>query len=454
MAGQVFSIEYSNIPKVSFPSKTGMEKYLKEESKVWTPLLEEIAAHNQLQTINANRRTINADSLRTAFDRLIKKIDNPREFNRATQQFQGDALLPPPSSSIEGQLILGLFENNRKQDAFCAYIWFVNHMLQIQENSRHEIGRMIDRGKQLSIGAYAAEALPFRQTSSQKLAGAARSAEAHALSLSEEVKNAQAIKKEHEEELLGYRELWQKRAAKIEKLIVRRERHRRNQHKSWIKVIESQVEDKFLGAERRLDALNRANKQVQDKRQAEFDKLLDLFHTQLRLRAPVQLWEKRSTQHSRRSVYALYSFGVLTLITIGAGALIPFLVGDYIAGSFFTQVCDEADPATCQREFSAKGPLTIGGILVIISLMMWTIRLQYRVFLSERHLALDASEKQAFAETFLAMREGDDVGAGNEAIVLASLFRPTQDGIINDDESAVDLSAAAILAKQLGRSGN
>lgn len=454
MADQVFSIEYSNIPKVVFPSKTGMQKYLKEESKVWAPLLEEIGAHSQLQSINANWRTTDAKSLQSAFDRLMEKLDDSQDFNLATQQHHGFVFLPPPSSSIEGQLILGLFENDRKYDAFCTYIWFVNHMLQIQRNNRQPVEKMIDRGKQLSIGAYAAAALPFRQTSSQRLAGAARSAEAHALSLSEEVKSAQAINKKHEDNLRGFRVSWQERAKRFEKLIARRERHRRNQHTSWIKMIESQVEDKFLGAERRLDALNRANKQVQDKRQAEFDRLLDLFHTQLRLRAPVQLWEKRATQHNRRSVYALFSFGVLTLITIGAGALIPFLAGDYIAGSFFTQVCDEADPAICQREFSAKGPLTIAGILVIMSLMMWTIRLQYRVFLSERHLSLDASEKQAFAETFLAMREGDDVGAGNEAIVLASLFRPTQDGIINDDENAVDLSAAAILAKQLGRSGN
>ena len=56
-----------------------------------------------------------------------------------------------------------------------------------------------------------------------------------------------------------------------------------------------------------------------------------------------------------------------------------------------------------------------------------------------------------FFQDLLAMKEGEDVGADNEAIVLAALFRPTQDGIIKDDESGVDLSAAAILAKQLGR---
>lgn len=86
-----------------------------------------------------------------------------------------------------------------------------------------------------------------------------------------------------------------------------------------------------------------------------------------------------------------------------------------------------------------------------MSMAMWSIRLQYRIYLSERHLALDASEKMAFAETYLAIKEGGGVGTDNEAIVLASLFRPTQDGIIKDDENALDLSAAAVLAKQLSR---
>ncbi|WP_228848372.1 DUF6161 domain-containing protein [Halocynthiibacter styelae] len=85
-----------------------------------------------------------------------------------------------------------------------------------------------------------------------------------------------------------------------------------------------------------------------------------------------------------------------------------------------------------------------------MSLILWGIRLQYRVYLSERHLALDAGEKKAFAQAFLAFREDKSVGADNEAIVLASLFRPTQDGIIRDDGASLDISAAALLAKQLG----
>jgi hypothetical protein len=61
--------------------------------------------------------------------------------------------------------------------------------------------------------------------------------------------------------------------------------------------------------------------------------------------------------------------------------------------------------------------------------------------------------QNAFVPTYLARPEGDDVGNANETVVLASLFRPTQDGIIKDDESGFDLSMTALLAKQFGRNG-
>jgi hypothetical protein len=157
--------------------------------------------------------------------------------------------------------------------------------------------------------------------------------------------------------------------------------------------------------------------------------------------------------------------GVLAILF---GLAVPFWAGDYIAASFYETLCEmpategvaatattQAIPASpageCDRVFSAKGPITVTGLLLVTSLLLWFARLQYRVHLSERHLALDASEKKAFAETYLAMKEGMDVGADNEAIILGSLFRPTQDGIIKDDGTVMDISAAAILAKQLGK---
>ncbi|MGB0960825.1 MAG: DUF6161 domain-containing protein, partial [Halocynthiibacter sp.] len=93
-------------------------------------------------------------------------------------------------------------------------------------------------------------------------------------------------------------------------------------------------------------------------------------------------------------------------------------------------------------------PLLISATLVVTSLLLWSIRLQYRTYLSERHLAMDASEKKAFTESYLALRGDENVSAESEAIVLASLFRPTQDGIIKDDAGGIDPSIASLLVKQ------
>ncbi|MEP6021308.1 MAG: DUF6161 domain-containing protein [Paracoccaceae bacterium] len=274
------------------------------------------------------------------------------------------------------------------------------------------------------------------------------------MELVEEVKSAQQLNAEHAGELHSLRSELNKRATRIEGLIVRREKHRRSSYEQWVRNIDEEVENRFAKAENRLNALDRSDQTKQRSRQDEYERLLDLFHSQMRLKAPVKLWEKRAETHATKSSHAFKSFAALSAFAILAGVLIPYCAGDYIADSFFTQSCTKEDPPICQRNFSAKGPLTVAGILIIMSLIMWAIRLQYRVFLSERHLALDASEKQAFAETYLSMKEGQDVSSDSEAIVLSSLFRPTQDGIIKDDETTLDLSATAILAKQLSRSNN
>lgn len=452
MAVQEYIINYIDIPGVSFPSKTGAKKYLEAEKSIWLPFFESIIVYNQPSTIPTRKFNGTYEFLANSFQILISHLNDPVQFNRTTTSHFASSFPPPPSSSLEGQLILGLLSNNRLNDAVCVYLWFLKKALDY--NNYHEAFKhQLERGETLAAGGYAAAALPFQTVTSQRLKGVLRKADAQVKSLSVEVKSAQETNYGHAEKLSDFRATWKRRAKRIESVIISRERNRRTKQASWIDEIKQEVNRRFEQAEIRLDALDRVNKAKQKTHQEEFDRLLALFHEQLKLRAPVKLWERRAEQHGTKSKNTLISFIAITLLAILAGALIPYCFGDYIAESFFTQVCDNADQQACKREFSAKGPLTVAGILTIMSLIMWAIRLQYRVYLSERHLALDASEKQAFAETYLAMKEGEHVGSDNEAIVLASLFRPTQDGIIKDDDSALDLSMAAMLAKQLGRGG-
>lgn len=447
-----YRIHYDVIPDVVLANADAAKRHLDEEVDKWTVFLEKSQEINGLDHIQySNIHSVRWTTVPSCFTSLMEKIGDVAEFNLSTRKRGGIFTMPPPSDSIEGQLILGLLSMERLEDSVAMYLWFISQKPNTHFHANQQPGILAERGKQLALAGYASAALPFRQVTSQQLAGAKRAAENHATALREEVGTAQEINSKHSNKLTAIRETLQARAGRIEGLFVRRERQRKTQFRSWVDSVDADVEKRFARAEHRLTALDRLNAEKQQAREEEFERLQDLFATQLRLRAPVKLWEARAEQHGKNAQAAFCAFVVLTALSVMTGALAPYFFGDYIAGSFFTDACGASKTPGCERMFSAKGPLTIAGLLFVMSLILWMIRLQYRVHLSERHLALDASEKQAFAETYLAMKEGEDVSADSEAIVLASLFRPTQDGIIKDDETAFDLSAAAILAKQLGR---
>lgn len=449
MAKENYSITYSIAPSLNFSSRTATERHLEKEECIWRAFLEEVAKSNR--SFNAYNRQIAVSQQANAFQNLRGSLDDPRQFRRLTEGPQSTICPPPPHDTLEGQLILGLFEGGRTQDAMSVYIWFVSRCLSTGNQNDKNTQANIDRGHALWTAAVATSALPFNQVSSKKIAGAVRRAENQLEALNEQVAEADAITTAHEEALSNLRDQWSDKARRLVRIVAKRESRRKGKHRTWLERNQAEIAELLLSVERRIEGIDKLNKEKQDVREAEFQHLKDLFETQLRLRAPVQLWEGRETLHRTAARWAMGRFLAATTVALLIGVLVPFCAGDYIAESFFTQVCNTAEPPVCERAFSAKGPLTITGLLLVLSLVMWVTRLQYRVFLSERHLCLDASEKKAFAETFLAMKEGEDVGSGNEAIVLAALFRPTQDGIIKDDESDIDLSAAAILAKQLGQ---
>jgi hypothetical protein len=125
--------------------------------------------------------------------------------------------------------------------------------------------------------------------------------------------------------------------------------------------------------------------------------------------------------------------------------------GDAIARSFVQEICDSSDPPICRTAFSPLGPIIAGAILLTTSLAVWLLKLVSKIYLSERHLALNAKERRAFTEVYLAMSNEFQVPDEQVAIVLASLFRPSQDGYVKDDGGSFDISAAAVLAKLMAK---
>jgi len=453
MAQPKYTVAYTYLPDAVFSAVAPLRRYLSDEKKTWGAFLDDFGAQTKWKGLpGPNHNNISAAQLASSLDRLIAAVDDHRSFHDLQRRHAGSGFsIPPPSSSLEGQLILGLFEGGRTYEAHCVFMWFASRQGAILPHDQQKGGKEVETGRQLVLAAKAAEALPFHKVSSQRIAGAARAAEHNAQAVAEEVQAAQQINADHDEALGGFREALRDRAKRIEEIFIRRERRRRVKFSAFEESWKTVSADLFQEYRVSLHQHTQLSKQQLDSQDGQFQELKDRFLTQMRLRAPVELWRTRAVKHRENATGAFRAFVILALVAIAAGALIPWFGGDYIASSFATEICNDADPQICEREFSAKGPLTVAGLLLVLSLILWLIRLQYRVYLSERHLALDAEEKCAFAETFMAMKEETQVGADNEAIVLASLFRPTQDGIIKDDDSSVDISAAAILAKQLGR---
>jgi hypothetical protein len=457
MANEEYSLRYEQLEDVAFPSQKGMKSYLTKENHIWTPFLNYVRSDLGSPLVTeGGRDSSTPERLAIAFESQIKLLSDRTGFNRATMRYVDGQVLPPPSDSLEGQLILGLYDSDMAAEALAAYVYFIAKGADAKYHPNDAIGTLIERGRILIDAAPIVKALPYSRISTLKMAGAVRTAENHTQSLADEIVAAQISNAAHDVKSQMQLDEQKKQAKRTNDVIQRLNRKRDRRHKQQMEAIDKLVDHEFDKALKKVRSFEIKGQQAEGARVAEFERLQSLFETQLRLRAPVKLWETRESKHSQNSKSAMTKFIWSGVVAVAFGLLVPFIFGDYIADSFSQLIC--TTPATentiaqgCERAFSAKGPVTITGLLLAMSLLMWMARLQYRVHLSERHLALDASEKKAFAETYLAMKEGKDVSRDNEAIVLASLFRPTQDGIIRDNESGMDLSAVAMMAKQFSR---
>ncbi|UWQ98905.1 hypothetical protein K3729_16045 [Rhodobacteraceae bacterium S2214] len=217
--------------------------------------------------------------------------------------------------------------------------------------------------------------------------------------------------------------------------------------------IRDELTDDFRSIHKRILAsyseLMRTERAASKKRNDEYQALVAAFNFDMRIRRPVELWAERQSEHSRNSESAWRRFGIAAFFLLAFSGILALLGGDYVAASFVPDTCVVGFEETCSR-ISAKGPLLLSAILLLSTVWLWYLRLEMKVFLSERHLALDARERRAFAETYLSLLKGGDVSTEHEAVVLGSLFRPTQDGIIKDD-GGPEIGVAGLMSKLLER---
>lgn len=450
MSESTYAIEYRSIKNVIFPSQTAMEKYLSRELNIWGKIAEILHPFFPKSLVAYHHGKVGIDDLVSTLSKLISTLDNRSGFNREASSHRRNRFLPPPADYVEGQLVRGLVEQELYDDAVSVLAYFLSRETDLSpQQSDRKWSRHLEDGSVFIRASKVAAALPFHNVSSAKIAGASRKAKNLTSSLVAEVEAAQETNESHKRTLAEVVSAQRQTADRINNAILYLNERRDREHKHWTAKRDEEVVARFREAELKIAKMERENTARQKAHNEEYNRLRDLYEAQLRIRAPVKLWESREELHGTKSKAAMQRFMGFGVASIMAAMAIPVLAGDYISASFFETVCLSEN--NCERVFSAKGPLMVTGLVLVLSIMMWVTRLQYRIHLSERHLSLDASEKKAFSEAFLALKEGGEVGVSNEAIILTSLFRPTQDGIIKDDEGGFDFSATTLLAKQLSK---
>lgn len=180
------------------------------------------------------------------------------------------------------------------------------------------------------------------------------------------------------------------------------------------------------------------------------------FNELMALKAPVEYWMKKATEHGTREKAArkqLLWYFPLAIVLLG-------LV--FCATAWFLLTHPSINPAAVAG--AAKGsspsaapaaPVAIyfvisGGLLFLSTIALWIGRLLTKLYLSEHHLRNDASERATMTTTYLALTTGSAASAEDRSIILNALFRSTPDGIVKD-EGPSDSTVQAVLAKLLVR---
>ena len=161
------------------------------------------------------------------------------------------------------------------------------------------------------------------------------------------------------------------------------------------------------------------------------------YITQMELQAPVDYWKKKAVLHKQAATgwgdillgYAI--FGVVCLIVL------------------FVRAYHFAEPLVTDTKSASLLVIITAGVAAGITILFWVARFLTRLYLSERHMTIDANLRTTMVMTYLALASNKQVDDKDRALVLAPLFRAGTDGIIQED-TGID-SVMALLARNLER---
>lgn len=163
------------------------------------------------------------------------------------------------------------------------------------------------------------------------------------------------------------------------------------------------------------------------------DAIASLEHVENRFKgymeagAGVDYWKGKETEHttkrSERLKHIMYLIAAFTFVLLA----FPTLFYSCLLTPW-TATVKAAGLAPDYVMFSF-----VGIFALIISMGVWGVRVLVKLYLSEHHLLIDASERVTMIQTYLALTDEGKMDNNDRHALLATIFRPTQDGVVKDE---------------------
>lgn len=170
---------------------------------------------------------------------------------------------------------------------------------------------------------------------------------------------------------------------------------------------------------------------------AEIRNTENTFSQFMQLRAPVDYWTGKGSEHQTEKTKAYEN-----LRNYFIGLIIVLLIAFVGAGFLVASIHNAAN------EPVALYVLISAGLAILSTIGFWIGRLLTKLYLSQNHLKTDAEERATMIKTYLALTEKGAASDADKQIILGSIFRPTADGIVKD-EGPPDLALQSIAARML-----
>ncbi len=167
----------------------------------------------------------------------------------------------------------------------------------------------------------------------------------------------------------------------------------------------------------------------------------DTVLSELRVHASTKFWEEQIDFYSKRYFRYLMIAIITSIILIISILEIDTGFATDVKAEIIKTV--EISNIEVQKDTKVQnnGLINIDLIkyafmLLLISLTIWIIRIVMKIALSSYHLSIDAKERVTMINTYLAlMKEGNTLEESDKKIMIESIFRQTNHGIIKDENS-------------------